>query len=470
MSLKTTKKYLQLAFILISLFISIRVNAQYPVYLYDSNPFIKFWVTTDPFNDEYPTTLRVKDEDLVKILENIASTTENLYAETLRNNYWMMYNEETRNEKEQSLSKYKALKLQNVIEENILSWVNEGFNVTKDGGKPAYIEDEVLFFQTIEQKITENFKNYLERYYKAAPEDEKNYLKKISKILTSKNNTEALSTKDYYLQNNEENLSDEKVEGWDNWLGVSTNQFTNPMIAFLDAKDGLDSLIANEKAKYAEEITNGKGFLSFKRCTIKYYEIDSDTSDFVGPARPPTEGETFFGDPYYYNDIWKGAEEGTYPKVSCTTIIPGYLIAEQVSEIYRSKYNFIKQTAISTNGDDLVLDSIEENLKNFQKNIFEIGVIGRDSSTKKDTLYSDLNDAIEKASEELKKRDGGNTEISKDIDDPRNTSSRFYPKNFLTDEKWKEVWDFKQSSNNNWYSWFDFLYDWQNDNWIWNKK
>lgn len=50
---------------------------------------------------------------------------------------------------------------------------------------------------------------------------------------------------------------------------------------------------------------------------------------------------------------------------------------------------------------------------------------------KNDNLYSELNDAIEKASNELKKRDGGNTEISKDMDDPRNTNSRFYPKNFL---------------------------------------
>lgn len=469
MFLKITKKYLQIIVIIISLFISIEVNAQYPVYIWDSNPYIKFWVTTDPTSNEYPTTLKVKDEDLVEILGKIASTTESLYAETLRNNYWMLYNEETRNEKEQSLSKYKALKLQNLIEENILSWVNEGFNTDKDGknGKPAYIEDEANFFYEMEIKIKENFRKYLDVYYQFAPEEEKNYLEKIKKILPSMTDS-VLTESDYYLESDEESLSDEDVEDWDKWLGLSTNEFTNPMIAFLDAKDNLENLIYNEKEKYKKEIEDGKGFLSFKRCEIKYYDIETGSFDYNGEDEPPIE-DYFFGDPYYYDDIWKEAPGGTYPVVSCTTIIPGYLIAEQVSDIYRSKYNFIKETAVSSNGNDLVLDSIEKNLKDFQTKIMEVGVIGRDSSTEKDDLYSELNDAIEKASEELKERDGGNTKISEDMDDPRNTSSRFYPKNFLTDDKWKEIWDFEQNTGNSWYSWFDFLYDWQQDNWVWNK-
>ncbi len=465
MFFKKTKKYLNIIVIIISLFISIEVNAQYPVYIWDSNPYIKFWVTTDPTSNEYPTTLKVKDEDLVEILGKIASTTESLYAETLRNNYWMLYNEETRNEKEQSLSKYKALKLQNLIEENILSWVNEGFNTDKDGknGKPAYIEDEANFFYEMEIKIKDDFKRYLDIYYQYAPEDEKNYLDKIKKILASM--TDAPLTEDDYYANNDNSgpFSQETIVDWSSWLSINLNEYTNPNQAFLNARSFMNDLINSEKEKYIKEIENGNGFLSFKRCQIKYFTMDGN---------PDGEGETYYGDPYYIKseDMWeKGLPEYDYPIVSCTTIIPGYLIAEQVSDIYRSKYDFIKETAISTNGNDLVLDSIEKDLKDFQTKIMKVGVIGRDSSVKNDDLYSELNDAIEKASEELKGRDGGNTKISEDTDDPRNTNSRFYPKNFLTDEKWKEIWDFKQNENNDWYGWFDFLYDWYEDDWVWDE-
>jgi hypothetical protein len=468
MSLKTLKKYSLLAFISLSFFISIKVNAQYPVYIYDSNPFIQFWVTTQGPNGT--TTLDVKDinsNEILKTLKELSSTTENLYTETLRNNYWMMYNEETRNEKEQSLSKYKALKLQNVIEENILSWVNEGFNVTKDGGKPAYIEDEALFFNEMEIKIRENFQKFIDRFYEFTSKEERVYLEKIKKILSSMTEN-ALTEDDYYANDSSSGpFSQETIRSWDDWVGINLDGYTNPDMAFSTAESYLNNLISIEKEKYSKEIENGNGFLSFKRCKIDYYNIETGQLGYGGEDEPPLE-DYFFGDPYYQDDIWSGAPGGTYPVVSCTTIIPGYLIAEQVSEIYRSKYNFIKQTAISTNGNDLVLDSIEKDLKDFQKKIFEIGIIGRDSSTEDDALYSDLNDAIEKASEELKKRDGGNTKISEDIDDPRNTNSRFYPKNFLTDEKWKEIWDFKENTNNNWYNWFDFLYNWVTDNWKWN--
>ncbi len=470
MFFKTTKKYFALIIIFISFSVFIKINAQVPVYIVGSEPYIKFWVTTDPLNNEYPTTLKVKDEDLVKILENIASTTENLYAETLRNNYWTLYNEETRNEKEQSIAKYKALKLENLIEENILSWVNEGFNIDKEGqnGHPAYIEDEAVFFDNIEIKMRENFQKLIETYYQYAPEDEKNYLEKISKILRSKKSS-ILDVSDYYLEGDDESLSDDEVEGWDNWLGLNTDKFTNPVIAFLIAKENLDDLINTEKDKYRNEIANGNGFLSFKKCNIEYYNIETGQLGYDGEDEPPP-GDSFYGDPYYVDNIWSSAPGATYPVVSCTTIIPGYLIAEQVSDIYRSKYNFIKQTAINTDGSDLVLDSIQEELKEFQKDIFKTGIVGKKSSEGGESSYKKLNDAIEKASEELKKRDGGNTKISEDTDDPRNTNSRFYPKNFLTGDKWKEIWDFKQNTNNDWYGWFDSLYDWYSDNWKWDSK
>lgn len=443
-----TKNLLFLKTILILSFILIPIQeifAQY-VSIYDVNPYIKFWVTTDPSKDDFPTVLDVKDTPVVEAINNLASTTQNLYLETLRNNYWVMANEETRTEQEQGIAKYKALALSNLIEQRILDWIKRGFN-TKDGGNtgnPAFIEDEESFYRLIEKTEKENFKKTLERYYTyTEPGEEKNYFEKIQRITTTNSNN-ALKEDDYYLD--EEEWSGEETFEWDEWLNSRSGQKNNPMVAYLTAQNNIDDLIKGKKSLYQAEIENNKGFLSYKKCTIKYFSV-------VTGEETENPSDSFYGDPYYEKDIWSYTSSDEYPVVSCTVMIPGYIISEQVSKIYNSVLDLTKNSIYFNNGQDLVLDSINEPLLNLMRSTYIEGILG-------DISYKELNEAIYKASDELSKRDGGNTNISQDRGDPRNESSRFNPKNFLTDENWEEIWN-QEENNNNWFNWIDYLFEWK---------
>lgn len=143
-----------------------------------------------------------------------------------------------------------------------VNWINSGFK-----GNPAYVTDPSKFFLNIGDSVAGNFLsssptlNALCTPFQAQV--------RLALVKNYINETESVPscTISKVIANYDAFTRDFSQGGWEGWISVTQNSQNNPYGAYLGAKDTLSIQIANKTVLKDKELTQGNGFLSYKKCT-----------------------------------------------------------------------------------------------------------------------------------------------------------------------------------------------------------
>ncbi|MFA5934788.1 MAG: hypothetical protein WC827_02825 [Candidatus Paceibacterota bacterium] len=412
----------------------------YPVIVEGIEPWVQFWVTNYGGTD----SLYVQDTEATKILRKLASTTESLYLETLRNNYWNQDNPQIE-DKNQGIEKNKINILTGELDKEVVKWMNQGFNQDNS----SFISD-ADFYENARKGNVRDMVNSIELLSKDGLPSDQQYYKDILRAISANNGDTSKITEDFYPTIKEENDNGETAS-WDEWLGMTTDENKNPIIAYLSIQEALDSNITETQNKYFEEIKIGNGFLTYKECNVLYYDKNGNQTG--------KKDEPFYGDINYEKDIWEGVPEGNFPKVECKDVTPGNVISDKLNSISTSKDEILRMNAALSNGKDNVIDGIQGELKQLQNDILNKGILGTYT-----TSTEALNKKIEDNNKLLISTEGGVKKVSEDLSNPKNPNSPYNPKGILPGEEWKKIWG-EKTDIPSWYDEEDYLFDWEWDIW-----
>lgn len=142
-----------------------------------------------------------------------------------------------------------------------VNWINTGFK-----GNPAYITNPSQFFMnvgdnTVIDALGKNggILNQLCTPFKAQIR-----LALVSNYLQqNKIGQCSISTA---IRNYDAFTQDFSQGGWEGWFSMTQNLQNNPYGSYLAAQDQLSLEVSNQSSKYKEQLSWGKGFLSYEKC------------------------------------------------------------------------------------------------------------------------------------------------------------------------------------------------------------
>jgi len=143
-----------------------------------------------------------------------------------------------------------------------VKWINSGFQ-----GSPAYVTDPAAFFGNIGNQVAGQFiftnpnLNFLCGDMSAKI--------KLALVNTYNRNEEGAwrCTLTGVIDNVDDFMGDFERGGWDGFFELTQVQQNNPLGAYLQAEGSLSRQIANKIGTQKEDILQGKGIMSKKKCT-----------------------------------------------------------------------------------------------------------------------------------------------------------------------------------------------------------
>jgi hypothetical protein len=160
-----------------------------------------------------------------------------------------------------------AMMLAKIIIQDITSatvnWINNGFN-----GNPAFVRNSEQFFIGVADQSASTYlseSNSRWANFVCSPFSAKVRLALIQSYLNTKTqnkcsigsvikNWESFGTNFY------------GNGGWDGWFNLTQNSSNNPLGAYLEEKDSLNSSMNSKLQHYQNQLTQGNGFLSWETC------------------------------------------------------------------------------------------------------------------------------------------------------------------------------------------------------------
>ncbi|HDH04074.1 MAG TPA: hypothetical protein ENH22_00955, partial [Candidatus Campbellbacteria bacterium] len=189
---------------------------------------------------------------------------ENVYNSYMQGDSW------TKENILDPLAWYFAKAMIQSITDDLVNWINSGFN-----GNPAFVTNPKTYFEGLANQTSGLFMQQLGledicspfkaqilfslRYNFAAPA-----LKKFS--CTFK---DAVANWDNFMGNFNNG-------GWNNWLSATLEPQNNPYGAYFMATDEMSARVSTKVSLGKQEILSGQGFLSMKKC----YDSSADKNDF----------------------------------------------------------------------------------------------------------------------------------------------------------------------------------------------
>jgi hypothetical protein len=174
------------------------------------------------------------------------------------------------------------------ITSSVVSWINSGFE-----GSPSFLQNPGAFFMDVADQITGEFLAKaggpltelcspfsidirLALAFKYRPNVPRRYTCTLSKIIgNTKNAVENASINGF-------TAGDFKQGGWPAFVSLTTEPQNNIYGAYLQADSELSWRVANAQASQRDELSNGKGFLSWRdpKCkkAVNEYNASIDTS------------------------------------------------------------------------------------------------------------------------------------------------------------------------------------------------
>lgn len=149
-------------------------------------------------------------------------------------------------------------KLISRIVDSTVKWINSGFD-----GNPAYVHNPSEYFSNIADGVAGEFIQGSDLGFLCSP-----FQASIKLSLT----TQYYEPKPFQCTlteviGNIENFYDDFSQGgWDAWFSMTQEPTNNPYGAYLKAKIELDSRLASAIGIKQEQLSWGKGFLSFEKC------------------------------------------------------------------------------------------------------------------------------------------------------------------------------------------------------------
>lgn len=195
------------------------------------------------------------------------------------------------------------------IASQTVNWINSGFQ-----GNPAYVTDPGQFFLDLGDNVASKYLSETSLNNLCAPFKAEVRLALVKNYLSDTGQTYSCSLST--LKNNyDQFMQDFSVGGWDGWFELIESSQNNPYGSYLDTKNQLTIQIGSDQAKYSEQLSWGRGILSYETCpegqTVTQQQIDDGLA---------------MGDPNYIGwnagDCW----------VKKQTVTPGSVIEGQLNE------------------------------------------------------------------------------------------------------------------------------------------
>ncbi len=205
------------------------------------------------------------------------------------------------------------------ITASVVTWINSGFE-----GSPSFVTDPGSFFLDVADQITGDFlsktngplnalcSNFnidirIALAFKYHPNIPKRYTCTLGAIIKNSRSAIKGATLNGFT------AGDFKQGGWPAFASLTTEPQNNIFGAYLEADSELSFRVANAKLQTRDELGQGKGFLSWKKCEDVVVDI-SDQNAAALASENPTDARL---GSYY---------EGTNTVKKCKTETPGSLI------------------------------------------------------------------------------------------------------------------------------------------------
>jgi len=217
------------------------------------------------------------------------------------------------------------------ITSSVVNWINSGFE-----GSPSFVTNPGAFFLDVADQITGDFLAKaggpltalcspfsidirIALAFKYHPSIQKRYACTLSTIIKNSKNAVEGATINGASINGFMN-GDFNQGGWPAFISLTTEPQNNMYGAYLTAESELSIRVANAQAQQRDEIGQGRGFLSWRKCTDVPV---AGNDEFVGPVAPGGEVSAVGSD--FIGPVNEGAGQIRKEKV-CEVQTPGSVI------------------------------------------------------------------------------------------------------------------------------------------------
>ncbi|MEI6843286.1 MAG: hypothetical protein WCK48_02155 [bacterium] len=143
-----------------------------------------------------------------------------------------------------------------------VNWINSGFK-----GNPAYVTNPESFFLNVGDNVAAKFLSGNGTLSSLCSPFQAQIRLALVKNYLQETDTRGYSCTLGKIEQNFDNFTNNFDNGgWESWFQVTQNNQNNPYGAYLEAKNSLSAQIGTQNKKYSEQITQGRGFLSWETC------------------------------------------------------------------------------------------------------------------------------------------------------------------------------------------------------------
>jgi hypothetical protein len=177
-----------------------------------------------------------------------------------------------------------AMMLAKIIIQDItastVKWINSGFN-----GNPAFVQNPEQFFLNVGDQTAATYLSTTNSHFLndiCTPFSAKIRLALVQNYLATKTPNKCTIQS---IVKNWTNFGTNFYDngGWDGWFSMTQNDSNNPIGAYLQEKDSLNSAIGSKINHYSQQLNQGQGFLSWETCAGA--GTNSGTSGTQGATR-----------------------------------------------------------------------------------------------------------------------------------------------------------------------------------------
>lgn len=164
-----------------------------------------------------------------------------------------------------------------------ISWINSGFR-----GSPAFVTDPSGYFKDIGDKVAGDFISKNQNLNFLCSPISIRVKIALAQNYSGYNETWQCTLSDVY-GNIDDFMNDFERGGWDKFFRLTQEAQNNPVGAYLQAEGSLARLVSQEVGEKQQELSWGKGFLSFQTCERYPLALPGETQPSCIPGTEKTE-------------------------------------------------------------------------------------------------------------------------------------------------------------------------------------
>ncbi|TAK57313.1 hypothetical protein EPO17_02290 [Patescibacteria group bacterium] len=231
------------------------------------------------------------------------------------------------------IANYIAKAILRQLTTSVVNWINSGFE-----GNPSFVTDPAGFFVNIaDQEIGKFIEGSSDLNFLCSPFridvrvalafQYSPFKKRVTCTFSDSVKNLGNAVDGASINGRSFTKGNFKNGGWNNWLTLTTQPQNNVYGATLMAQEELSLRVANKQVLGKDELSQGRGFLSFKKCDGVNSEEAALARNDVADAKNRKDDE----DLYVAKSELKKAEN-----TGCKTVTPGSVIEGQLGKVLGS--------------------------------------------------------------------------------------------------------------------------------------